>query len=77
MAPFSNIPSLPTISSWKVMALASIAALLVQLDGSELNIALPAIERLFGVAVFGALMATNSTWGLQIAALLSAALLNS
>ena len=43
-----GIPGLTTLPPWKVTALASIAAFVVQLDGSALNVALPTIGRLFG-----------------------------
>jgi DHA2 family methylenomycin A resistance protein-like MFS transporter len=48
VAPLPGVPSLATLSPWKVTALASIAAFVVQLDGSALNVALPTVGRLFG-----------------------------
>jgi len=59
-------------SIWKTVALSSIAAFVVQLDGSALNVALPAIGRSFGVSL-GILQWVVDSYALAYACLLLSA----
>src|SRR5437667_180492 len=59
-------------SRWKIVALSSIAAFVVQLDGSALNVAIPAIGRSFGVSL-GILPWVIDSYALAYACLLLSA----